>query len=92
MVGWIIEYKKLNSEEITHHLNKKLHAQMACSAAIKARDVINNEQIQQLLTDLHDTPNRFSCPHGRPTGWLVALDEIKKKFKRNYTEKSTINW
>ena len=47
MVGWIIEYKKLNSEEITHHLNKKLHAQMACSAAIKARDVINNEQIQQ---------------------------------------------
>jgi DNA mismatch repair ATPase MutL len=38
--------------------------------------------MQQLLTDLYKTNNRFACPHGRPTGWLLSLHDIEKKFKR----------
>jgi len=63
-------------------INEKLHAQMACKAAVKAGDTLTQEQIHQLLKDLHKTANRFSCPHGRPTSWLFSLHEIEKKFKR----------
>ena len=61
-----------------------MHAQMACKAAVKAGDVLTIQHMHQLLADLDATDNRFSCPHGRPTGWLLPLIEIEKKFKRNY--------
>lgn len=63
-------------------LNNKLQAQMACKAAVKAGDSLTQEKMEELLRDLEKTANRFSCPHGRPTGWLISLTEIEKKFKR----------
>jgi DNA mismatch repair protein MutL len=63
-------------------INNKLQAQMACKAAVKAGDLLTQEKMEQLLHDLEKTANRFSCPHGRPTGWLLSLHEIEKKFKR----------
>jgi DNA mismatch repair ATPase MutL len=38
--------------------------------------------MEQLLIDLSKTDNRFSCPHGRPTGWLLGTYEIEKRFRR----------
>ena len=63
-------------------INHKLQAQMACKAAVKAGDILTQEKMEQLLRDLEKTNNRFSCPHGRPTGWLLSLIEIEKKFRR----------
>lgn len=63
---------------------KTLHADMACKAAVKAGDSLSSEQITQLITDFNKTENNFSCPHGRPTRWLIPLDTIEKKFKRDY--------
>src|SRR5690606_9093820 len=82
MIGWIVEYKSFEETELKKAVNNKLQAQMACKAAVKAGDVLTREKMQQLLTDLEKTANRFSCPHGRPTGWLLSLNEIEKKFKR----------
>jgi DNA mismatch repair protein MutL len=81
-LGWIIEHNKLDAQELYKKVNEKLHAQMACKAAVKAGDVLTPSQMQQLLHDLQKTPNRFTCPHGRPTGWDISLYEIEKKFKR----------
>ncbi len=55
---------------------------MACKAAVKAGDSLTMVQMQQLLKDLEKIENRFTCPHGRPTGWALPLYEIEKKFKR----------
>ncbi|MGA9531073.1 MAG: DNA mismatch repair endonuclease MutL [Candidatus Babeliales bacterium] len=63
-------------------LTKALHAQMACKAAIKAGDVITHTQAIQLIDDLYKTPNRFSCPHGRPTCWTLSHSKIERLFKR----------
>ncbi len=63
-------------------INEHVRAQMACKAAIKAGDSMSHEAITSLLIDLEKTKNRFSCPHGRPTGWLLTIHEIEKKFKR----------
>jgi DNA mismatch repair protein MutL len=82
VIGWIIEYKSLNAQEFKKTINNKLHAQMACKAAVKAGDILTQEKMEQLLHDLEKTANRFSCPHGRPTGWLISLNDIEKKFRR----------
>ena len=81
-LGWIIEFKNLDEQEFVRAMNKKLHAQMACKAAVKAGDTLTEEKIHQLLNDLYTTENRFTCPHGRPTSWLLSTYEIEKKFKR----------
>jgi len=82
MIGWINDHQSLDTLVFKKTLNEKLHAQMACKAAVKAGDILTREKMEQLLQDLEKTANRFSCPHGRPTGWLLSLHEIEKKFRR----------
>lgn len=84
IIGWIIESHHLDTELFEKELHEKMHAQMACKAAIKAGDELTQEAMQQLLYDLYKTTNRFTCPHGRPTGYLMSTQEIEKKFKRDY--------
>ncbi len=81
-ISWIIECQPLDAETFKKAINHKLQAQMACKAAVKAGDILTQEKMEQLLSDLKKTANRFSCPHGRPTGWLLSLTEIEKKFRR----------
>ena len=82
VISWIIESQSLDKDSFMKTLNHKLQAQMACKAAVKAGDILTQEKMEQLLSDLEKTANRFSCPHGRPTGWLLSLAEIERKFKR----------
>jgi len=82
VISWIKEERTINQADMHHALLQKIRAQMACKAAVKAGDELTTEQMHQLLRDLDKTDNRFTCPHGRPTGWLLSLHEIEKKFKR----------
>lgn len=66
-------------ETTLHHA---LRAQMACKAAVKAGDILTHEHMRELITSLNKAPNRFSCPHGRPTSWPITSYEIERKFKR----------
>lgn len=81
-IGWIEENQKCDPELFYKKVNEKLHAQMACKAAVKAGDTLTQTQMHQLIMDLQKVNNRFTCPHGRPTGWNISLYEIEKKFKR----------
>jgi DNA mismatch repair protein MutL len=81
-IAAITESNVLDQQELKKTINNKLQAQMACKAAVKAGDTLTQEKMEQLLRDLEKTANRFSCPHGRPTGWLLSLSEIEKKFRR----------
>lgn len=84
----IRELQGLGAEQFEKAMQKRLYADMACKAAVKAGDALTREQMHQLLCDLDVIDNRFFCPHGRPTSFLLHHDEIKKKFKRDY--RSTI--
>jgi DNA mismatch repair protein MutL len=83
-IGWLHEYEKLDAQELKKTLIEKIHAQMACKAAVKAGDTLSFEQMQNLIAELSKADNRFSCPHGRPTSWLLPIGDIEKKFKRDY--------
>ncbi len=81
-ISWIKELQSIDTKEFEKQMHEKLRAQMACKAAVKAGDSLTLEQMKELLKDLSQTDNRMCCPHGRPTGWLIALDDIEKKFRR----------
>ena len=82
VASWIREHDNLDEKDFFKAINEKLHAQMSCKAAVKAGDILTREQMEQLLVDLQKAENRLTCPHGRPTGWLLSIYEIEKKFKR----------
>lgn len=54
----------------------------ACKSAIKAGDLLKNEEIEELITELAKCDNPYSCPHGRPTFIKMTKYEIEKMFKR----------
>lgn len=85
----INEYKELDYDAFHEQMQKKLYASMACKAAVKAGDALKTELMQELITSLYSTQHRFSCPHGRPTHYLLHKDEIEKKFKRDYRQQQT---
>jgi DNA mismatch repair protein MutL len=57
-------------------------AQAACKAAVKARDRLRVEEIEQLLVDLARTEMPYTCPHGRPTLIYTSFNELGRKFGR----------
>ncbi len=57
-------------------------AQMACKAAIKAHDKIDQREIKALLDDLQQLNDPYTCPHGRPIMISITENEIERKFKR----------
>ncbi len=60
----------------------KLFATMACKAAIKAGDSISETEKRQLIDNLLTMPDRFTCPHGRPSHIMISTSELEKLFKR----------
>jgi DNA mismatch repair protein MutL len=79
---FLLERATLPKHELARLVHHDLRAQMACKAAVKAGDELTHLQIAQLLSDLSSVENRFTCPHGRPTCWLIRETEIEKQFKR----------
>lgn len=81
-IGWLHEEESLNTEQFKESIQYKLRAMMACKAAIKAGDTLDETQMHQLLRQLYATPNNTTCPHGRPTWWHMSQTEIERIFKR----------
>ena len=55
---------------------------MACKAAVKAGDILNDKEIEALLTLFYAATYNLTCPHGRPTCLNLSTHDIEKKFKR----------
>lgn len=88
IISWINTMDETDPTRISHLLHEKIHTKLACSAAIKGGEKLNLDQMQQLLDDLATIEHRYSCPHGRPTFWVLPIEDIEKKFKRDYGKKS----
>lgn len=82
ILEFIKENEKLDGETFRKKLNDRVHAQVACKSAIKAGDSLSFEQMEKIVNDLQKTTNPLTCPHGRPTTWLISRHSIEKQFKR----------
>src|SRR5882724_11841270 len=63
-------------------LSQKMIAYLACRAAIKAGESLTKKQAKELLEKLEQTNNNATCPHGRPTKIIIAIDQLHRMFKR----------
>jgi len=57
-------------------------ASAACRAAVKARDILKLEEVEQLVVDLAKTRMPYTCPHGRPTLLHFSFSDLRRKFGR----------
>lgn len=54
----------------------------SCKAAVKGNNKLSTMEIEELIKQLSNCVNPFSCPHGRPTFIRFTLSEISHAFKR----------
>lgn len=66
----------------TKKFNEKVAITLSCKLAIKANENISIKEMEQLITDLRNCDNPFTCPHGRPTIIHYSNYELEKSFKR----------
>jgi DNA mismatch repair protein MutL len=69
---------KLSREEMYHDLLDM----MACKAAVKAGNSLDETEIESLLQQLDTVDRSGNCPHGRPTTIRLSLAQLEKQFKR----------
>lgn len=55
---------------------------MACKAAVRAGDHMNQQELVQLLAKREQIERASNCPHGRPTSVRLTLRDLEKHFKR----------
>ncbi len=67
---------------IPHGLDRRLFT-MACHAAVKAGDPLNEEEIAAMLKQGELLEHDSTCPHGRPTRLLIDRTELERLFKRS---------
>jgi DNA mismatch repair protein MutL len=63
---------------------EKAAAALACHSAVRFGDVLEPAEQRRLLVDLEDAEDSVTCPHGRPTQLVVAWQDLKRHFRRNY--------
>lgn len=73
----------LDIQKFSKKLNEFTHSHMACKAAVKAGDALEQIFMYQLISDLMTVENRFICVHGRPTMWTISRSLIEKNFRRH---------
>jgi DNA mismatch repair protein MutL len=76
------ENKVPQGSPVIDRRQRVMAAMAACKAAIKARDSLQPEDVQALLTDLALCESPATCPHGRPTVICIGIPELEKRFKR----------
>ncbi len=65
-----------------HNSIKDYIAKKACKSAVKGNDVLTNNEISVLLSNISEPGQVLLCPHGRPIIVEVERKEVEKWFKR----------
>lgn len=73
--------KSLGSGKTTEVKYNRI-ATLACKAAVKANNYLNEVEMDKLIKDLRYIDDPFHCPHGRPVIIKFTNYDLDKKFRR----------
>jgi DNA mismatch repair protein MutL len=63
-------------------LEARLAARVCKRLAVKAGQILSNEEQRALLSDLENCQSPRTCPHGRPTMIHLSVDMLERQFGR----------
>ena len=72
----------INKRKTYSSYKEALAASFACKAAVKAGDIMENDEMVMLINRLFSTEHPYYCPHGRPIIFQLSLEELDKRFER----------
>lgn len=78
MIEYVLEHKKVNINKI----REEAAIMMSCKKSIKANHYLKNNEMADLVDQLRETEDPFTCPHGRPIIINFCNYEIERLFKR----------
>ena len=61
---------------------ERVMVSMACHGAVRAGQVLNNEEMRELVRQLEQAAIPNTCPHGRPTMIHLSSAQLEKEFRR----------
>ena len=73
---------QLASETDEHRRKHAAAALMACHSAVRLGDTLGPEEQQRLLDELVTVPRATTCPHGRPTVFVLDDRTLRRTFGR----------
>ncbi|MHA1736076.1 MAG: DNA mismatch repair endonuclease MutL [Candidatus Thorarchaeota archaeon] len=82
LTALVDELVEVGSRTPTEHFMDEIVKVTACHSAIRAGRPLNEREIRGLLEEMAETPNRYNCPHGRPTMIRISSAELERRFKR----------
>ncbi|MDD5591397.1 MAG: DNA mismatch repair endonuclease MutL [Dehalococcoidales bacterium] len=56
---------------------------IACHSAVRAGQVLSDDEMREIVRQLEQTTLPHSCPHGRPTMIHLSLGQLGKEFGRS---------
>jgi DNA mismatch repair protein MutL len=78
MIEYVLEHKKVNISKI----REEAAIMMSCKKSIKANHYLKNDEMADLVDQLRETEDPFTCPHGRPIIINFSNYELERLFKR----------
>ncbi len=78
----VLEYASVQSDPDLAFRDTEVFHDMACKAAVKAKDKLSQVEAEALLTSLLELDNPYHCPHGRPIIIRRSRVDLEKMFGR----------
>ncbi|RIP33484.1 DNA mismatch repair endonuclease MutL [Staphylococcus gallinarum] len=78
MIEYVLEHKTVAVKKI----REEAAIMMSCKKSIKANHYLKNNEMADLVNQLRETEDPFTCPHGRPIIINFSNYEIERLFKR----------
>lgn len=78
MIEYVLEHKKVDVRKI----REEAAILMSCKKSIKANHYLKNNEMADLVNQLRETEDPFTCPHGRPIIINFSNYELERLFKR----------
>ncbi|MEL0537692.1 DNA mismatch repair endonuclease MutL [Staphylococcus debuckii] len=78
MVEYVLEHRKVDIKKI----REEAAIMMSCKKSIKANHYLRNNEMADLIDQLREMEDPFTCPHGRPIIISFSNYELERLFKR----------
>ncbi len=83
IVGEMLILYREYQEGTPLNVRDNLAKSFSCKSAVKAGDVLTEQEMRSLIDQLFATKMPYVCPHGRPVVLRISIEELDRRFGRN---------